>query len=417
MTSLVEAVAARLRSRDDAEPSEEVPLDSLGALCRLVFDFRLLALLITAIYIPFRGGDSLALVAAWSFAAVASLIGLRRWNSVGPLLTRHPSLLALDLLVALALLTVIGVTSPFFYFTLGTALLAGALYGWTGAAIFSGLLLAGYWSAFSIQSTVIEGLRSFDAMVGNPALYPIAAGGGAALRDLLIKKHTAEVAAEAVARSSAVERERSRIAREMHDSLAKTLHGMALSAAALEQWIERDPARARVQARDLAAAARDAAAEAREIIRDLRADVLSVPLRKTLEAHVREWSSRTGIDAVVRIEMLEEASPGLRWETFRILREALDNVDRHASAKRVEVMARQEAGELVLEVRDDGRGFEVPSRLSDLAADGHFGIVGIDERAQSIGGRLELRSGSEGTVLRVRVPLTFEAPARTRRRA
>jgi signal transduction histidine kinase len=91
---------------------------------------------------------------------------------------------------------------------------------------------------------------------------------------------------------------------------------------------------------------------------------------------------------------------------YRVLHEALINVQKHAGAKRVQVELATQRDEIRLEVKDDGEGFAVPHHLGDLMADSHFGLVGLRERLDLIQGKLEITSvPGEGTSLRVQVPI------------
>jgi signal transduction histidine kinase len=91
---------------------------------------------------------------------------------------------------------------------------------------------------------------------------------------------------------------------------------------------------------------------------------------------------------------------------FRIAQEAIRNAIRHADARAVCVRLRHEGRSVALEVEDDGRGFAVPGRLSDLAQAGHFGLVGLAERVDQARGTLAIRSSiGVGTRIAVRLPL------------
>ena len=171
---------------------------------------------------------------------------------------RHPAYLAGELVLATLILLMTGVNSPFFYYTLSTALLGGLVYGWAGAALFSVMLIGVYFWVWSIRDEEA-------ATLVMPAFYPLIACAGAALRGLLDRQ--AETESELASQS-----ERARLARDMHDSLAKTVSGMGFAALALARRIERDPAGAAEEARRLAEDARQATREAREIIIGLRAD-------------------------------------------------------------------------------------------------------------------------------------------------
>jgi signal transduction histidine kinase len=382
----------------------------VGSLVRVVLVGRLVALLLTVISLPRMEGRLLGVSVVVMAGGLASLVPLRWWDRFSPTLLRHPLYLAGDLLLGMGLLALIGLDSPFFYFTLATAVLAGVLYGVTGAAVFSVLLIAAY--AVSLLLVGTTEASSFAVTVGNPALYPLAAAAGAAVRRVLDDQAETELALRNATRSAAVESERARIARDMHDSLAKTLHGMSLSASALTKWVERDPERAASDAAALAEAARDAAAETRTIIRDLRDDALELPLAESVASYVEGFSERTGISVAAEATGGEAASSTTRWELFSVLREALANVEEHAGAGHVRILLEDHEEDLVLSVRDDGRGFDVPARPQSASPNGHFGIIGMLERVDKVGGSLELRSApGEGTTVRARVPSRLDAAA------
>ena len=91
---------------------------------------------------------------------------------------------------------------------------------------------------------------------------------------------------------------------------------------------------------------------------------------------------------------------------YRIGQEMLNNIGKHADATSVEISLRQNEGLLHLTVRDDGRGFHTPERLVDLARQDHFGLLGAVERAEMVGGRLDVVSTpGAGTTVTVAVPL------------
>jgi signal transduction histidine kinase len=98
-------------------------------------------------------------------------------------------------------------------------------------------------------------------------------------------------------------------------------------------------------------------------------------------------------------------SPQLELALFRIYQEALSNVSQHAGASQVKIRLHDNEEQLLLEIIDDGHGFEVPDRWIQLARKGHLGLLGASERAESIGGTLQISSGEEsGTRLSVLTP-------------
>src|ERR1700736_4455786 len=119
-------------------------------MARLVLDLRLITLLLTIISLLLTAHHIKLLI--WLILALAAMtyLPLRRWERIAPTLMRHPAILFVDLVLAATLLVLAGTDSPFVYFTVCTALLAGALYDWPGAAFFSVLLVASYWLAAEI---------------------------------------------------------------------------------------------------------------------------------------------------------------------------------------------------------------------------------------------------------------------------
>jgi signal transduction histidine kinase len=381
------------------------PEQRYGEIIRLLIVFRMLALLVTIVYIPAKGADAPTLSIALVLAALASWAPLHYWEWLEPRLLRHPSLLAGDLLLTLGILGLAGPESPFMYYTVSTAAIAGVAYGWVGAAYFAVLEAAGYAAVLALRAGAGFEADGFQELVGLPALYPLTAAAGAALRGVLRGQAEAEARLADAALVTAAAEERSRMAREMHDSLAKTLHGISLSATGLSRYVHRDPDTAAAEAERLAGAAERAAAESRELIADLRADQLEASLGDAMQHHVGGWSSATGIPVQLHVNGVELHSPTARYELFRILREALDNVRRHAAAGSVTVAVEDNDGGLAIRIADDGVGVPTASDLLELEPPGHFGLVGMAERAERLGGRMELApTPGGGTTVVVTLP-------------
>ena len=365
----------------------------LESACKGILTFRAGILLITVVALWGQDGDRIVPAAAIILAAITTAIPLRYWDRVGPTLVRHPGYLAAELVLSTLILLLTGVNSPFFYYTLGSALLGGLVYGWPGAALFSVMLIGVYAWVVSVRD---DSAASFVL----PAFYPLIAAAGAGLRGLLDRQ--AETESELASQS-----ERARLARDMHDSLAKTVSGMGFAALALARRIERDPAGAAEEARRLAEDARQATREAREIIIGLRSDAgEQLPLAAALQAEARRWSAGTGVQVALAVEEVGELHPVAERELEWILREALGNVDRHARASQVTVRLRRLGSRAVLTVADDGAGFDVPDEPEQLAQGRHFGVTGMRERALLAGGDLSVESApGEGCVLSVWMPV------------
>jgi signal transduction histidine kinase len=375
----------------------------LESACKLIISVRAGILLVTLLSLPDEDERTAAIVAIVA-AGLASFVPLRFWSRVGPSLVRHPAWFAAELVLTTVILLLVGVDSPFIYYAQATALLGGLLYGRPGAALFGTLLLGVYFWVLGREAGPLP--DSFRSLVGEPSLFLVAAAAGAATRRLLDRQAAAEDALAAQERQLAAEEERARLARDMHDSLAKTVSGIGFAALALSRRIERDPQGAALEARRLAEDARQATRQAREIIVGLRADAgESLPLSEAIAAHVRAWAEETGTALDLAVEDVGELHPATGRELQWIVQEALANVARHARAGHVAVRMRRLGGRAVLTVADDGAGFEVPDDLDELGGGRHFGVGGMRERALLAGGDLSVESApGEGCVLSVWVP-------------
>jgi two-component system NarL family sensor kinase len=185
--------------------------------------------------------------------------------------------------------------------------------------------------------------------------------------------------------------ERNRIAREIHDTLAQGLAGIALQLETADALLEAgaEPERVGPSVRRALEQARASLEEARRSVLELRASPLEgKTLAEALAALVAGWREQNGIDATFD-EVGDSTQLPARVELalYGIAREALANVARHASAERVRVVLTSEAGVARVVIDDDGRGFD-PARV----AEGRFGLVGMSERAKLLGGRLRVES-------------------------
>lgn len=373
--------------------AELQPLDAARSLGRFVLDFRLVMLLLAVLTTTFGDGAPDGLAAAMAAAGFASLVPLLRWDRVAPVLARHPAVFALDVAATVGILAFTGVDGPFTAYAEGTAFLAGVLYGVRGGAFFGGLLSGGYLCVVVLASSA--GVTSYDAVVQTPVMFLLVAIGGGAVRMLLAREARTRAELVEVREGAARDAERARLAREMHDTLGKSLHGIALAATALPAWLERDARRAAEGARQLARSAETAAGQARELIHDLRSDRVSGPLADTVAREARAWSSESEVAVEVVAEDVGGLAPESRYELICVLREALRNVARHAGASLVRVELVPDGDDVRLAVTDDGcgPGSDGPEAFE---VNGHYGVVGMRERAEHVGGTLAVRAGPEG---------------------
>jgi two-component system NarL family sensor kinase len=215
---------------------------------------------------------------------------------------------------------------------------------------------------------------------------------------------TVQLAAEG--RELAVLEERTRLAREIHDTLAQQLTAIVLQLEAAEAYAERSPGRAHtlvITARDLA---RSALQEARRSVWDLRpAPLEATGLVAALDREVRRWSQNSGIAGRLRADRLPSPlplAPAAEVGLLRIVQEALSNAARHSGATTVDVAVARRDGALELTVQDDGCGFDAEVGPQP----GSFGLVGMNERARLAGGSLEVSTApGHGTRVTARLPL------------
>ncbi|PTL81591.1 sensor histidine kinase [Vitiosangium sp. GDMCC 1.1324] len=226
-----------------------------------------------------------------------------------------------------------------------------------------------------------------------------------------------QVAAQLRARLEARAQERERIARELHDTLLQSTQGLILGIQGLAAELpEAHPTRGKIEA--ALDRADQVMEEARDRVRDLRAEYtadqdLSQVFAQLGEELARERSTRF----CVLVKGTPRDMPGaVSDEAYRIGREALLNAFAHARAQAVEVELIYEPGAFLLRVRDDGTGI-AEEVLEQGSRPGHWGIVGMRERAQRLGGQLELwsRAGA-GTEVQLRLQAVIAYAAMARRK-
>jgi signal transduction histidine kinase len=198
--------------------------------------------------------------------------------------------------------------------------------------------------------------------------------------------------------------ERTRIARELHDTLLQSFQGVLLKFHAVTYVILDRPAEAQKTLQTAIEQARQAITDGRDAVQGLRSSTLvSCDIAQAISTFGDELASGPSGQNSPNFRVVVEGSPRdlaplLRDEIYRITGEALRNAFRHADAQRIEVEIRYDQRQLRLRVRDDGKGID-PVILNGRGRPGHYGLPGMHERAKLVGGKLavwsELNSGTE----------------------
>lgn len=202
------------------------------------------------------------------------------------------------------------------------------------------------------------------------------------------------------------EEERIRIAREIHDELGQRLTALKIDVGGLIQSLsaegERKPMIERIRR-----ALDETVASVRRIAAELRPPILDdFGFLAALETDIRSFEERTGIECDLSLPSTPlELPPEVETAAYRIVQEALTNVARHANASRVEIRLRVRDHEVLLDVRDDGRGLNG----DDLHRRGSLGLIGMRERARQIGATLDIEGvDGKGTIVSLRIPIAAE---------
>jgi two-component system sensor histidine kinase DegS len=214
----------------------------------------------------------------------------------------------------------------------------------------------------------------------------------------------------------AQEAERLRLAQEIHDGPAQALSNAIFQVEYIERVADTDLRLAKAELHTLRDVLRRDLGDVRSFMSQLRPPVLDeLGLDGAIQDTIDIVSSATGVAITAELGAPSEAlSDADRTVVLRVAQEALQNVRKHAIASHVTVRTRQEVGAWVLEVADDGRGFDV----GDVAARGrrNFGLQFMHERAELIGARLDVRSRpGDGTVVRLAIPARAQTGAKESR--
>ncbi|WP_336122688.1 sensor histidine kinase [Paenibacillus polysaccharolyticus] len=198
--------------------------------------------------------------------------------------------------------------------------------------------------------------------------------------------------------------ERQRMARDLHDTLAQGLAGiiMQLEAASIHQE-KGNQLKAQEIIRNAMVQARQSLADARRAIDDLRTKSNpSITFSEAFQEQLERFRQATGITTEFQGELSSQLSKVQMEHILHILSESLMNIARHAQANLITVTTSQSNNKFNLNIVDNGQGFNT-GHIGKLH--GHYGLIGIQERARLIGGSIEIESNEKGTTVHLSVPL------------
>ncbi len=208
----------------------------------------------------------------------------------------------------------------------------------------------------------------------------------------------------------AQEEERRRVAREIHDGPAQTLAGVVMKLDYCQLLMNRNPERLAEELSAMAEVARMSLRDVRKTIFDLRPMALDeLGLEAAIKGYIKAFEERTAISVRVRLANLgQRLSLPLEIAVFRLVQEALVNIERHAGVNEASVAIEAASDQVIVEVVDEGCGFEVESFWQEIQSDA-FGLVGMRERVEMLEGALEIDTRpDEGTKIRCCLPIRGE---------
>ncbi|HET9849845.1 MAG TPA: GAF domain-containing protein [Candidatus Dormibacteraeota bacterium] len=204
------------------------------------------------------------------------------------------------------------------------------------------------------------------------------------------------------AQANVAHEERQRLARELHDSVSQALFGIGLGARTAREHLERDPEAARAPLDYVLQLAEAGLAEMRALIFELRPESLEKEgLVGAMAKQAAAVRARHGIAVNEVFDAEPEAPIAVKEALFRIAQEALTNTAKHARASYIELRLSSVGEALVVEIRDDGAGFDAGAQFP-----GHLGLHSMRERALRLGGNVDIvSSAGQGTLVRAMIPV------------
>jgi len=199
--------------------------------------------------------------------------------------------------------------------------------------------------------------------------------------------------------------ERQRMARELHDTLAQGLAGLILQLEAADSNLTNSyTQKAQTIIQQAMTRARTTLADARRAIGDLRAELNHADLNNAIKVEVERFQNTTGIPCALDLSFSQPLNAPTAENTLRAISEGLMNIARHAQATRARISVSSEEQGVVIMIRDDGIGMNPEETIGQT---GHYGLLGLRERARLLGGKLTVQSHpAKGTTVKIQYPLS-----------
>lgn len=387
-------------------PGHSIQHQTLFSTAVLICDIRLGTLLASELGIT-TSNDERQLMAIPLLGIVANWVTLRLFRNHSSLIVDSWLFLCGDLIVTYIIIAVLPASfSGGLYLSLAYVLASSVLIGLVNQTLWTSV-----WSASVILSLALLKFHHAELSTVVTAAMVVGIFASTLLGNRLNRKFTeiGRLSIE-VASVRAEERalaERLTIARDLHDSLAKSIHGIRMLAETLEGSLSAENHPDAPLSHTLFESADEASREARLVLDGLRSggdeDIISVLIEEATR-----WGARTGLSVSVNCDGSNTPLPGsteAMWQLQRILGEVLTNIEKHAHATSVDLSIFHDDNCFGLDVRDDGIGLS--RDFKDLHREGHYGLAGLKERSETLNGTFTIDSPSEltaGTRVRLRVP-------------
>ncbi len=202
------------------------------------------------------------------------------------------------------------------------------------------------------------------------------------------------------------EQERKHLARELHDGVIQDLLSFNYRLEEMEE--DENAAARRTELQEIRSGVRQVVSNLRQMCSDLRPPSIdNHGLTSAIRSFAQEWAEQNGVRLTLEVDSdLGRLPEAIELSIFRILQEGLNNIRKHATAKRVCVtLQRTATASLLVRLSDDGRGMSKMPDLAALSAQNHFGLLGISERVALLGGTMQVQSTpGNGLILQVEIP-------------